>query len=84
MPGAYKAVAESLGLKPNEVKSAVEGVFALTAEQVKKTGSFKFAGMLQFEIKKKNLPRHPARVLKVRSGKQSMHRGLLHACRLPR
>ena len=53
MPGAYKAVVESLGLKPKEVKSAVEGVFALIAEQVKKTGSFKFAGMLQFEIKKK-------------------------------
>ena len=83
MPGAYKALAESLGLKPKEVKSAVEGVFALTAEQVKKKGSFKLAGMLHFEIKK-NLPRHPARVLKVRSGKQSMHRGLLHACRLPR
>ena len=38
MPGAYKAIAEALGLKPKEVKSAVEGVFALTAEQVKKTG----------------------------------------------
>ena len=53
MPGAYKAVVESLGLKPKEVKSAVEGVFALTAEQVKKTRSFKLAGMLHFEIKKK-------------------------------
>ena len=53
MPGAYKAVAESLGLKPKEVKSAVEGVFALTAEQVKKTGSFKLAGMVHFEIKKR-------------------------------
>ena len=53
MPGAYKALAESLGLKPKEVKSAVEGVFALTAEQVKKTRSFKLAGMLHFEIKKK-------------------------------
>ena len=54
MPGAYKALAESLGLKPKEVKSAVEGVFALTAEQVKRTRSFKLAGMLHFEIKNKS------------------------------
>merc|ERR1712057_120741 len=49
--GAYSAVAESAGLKPKEVKGAVEGVLALAAEQMKKSGSFKLAGMLNLKLK---------------------------------
>merc|ERR1719386_148867 len=49
--GAYSAVAESAGLKPKEVKGAVEGVLALAAEQMKKAGSFKLAGMLNLKLK---------------------------------
>merc|ERR1712139_483891 len=49
--GAYSAVAESAGLKPKEVKGAVEGIMAIAAEQVKKCGSFKLAGMLNLKLK---------------------------------
>merc|ERR1712070_591676 len=49
--GAYNAVAESAGLKPKDVKSAVEGILALAAEQIKKSGSFKLAGMLNLKLK---------------------------------
>merc|ERR1711918_31045 len=48
---AYSAVAESAGLKPKDVKGAVEGVLALAAEQMKKSGSFKLAGMLNLKLK---------------------------------
>merc|ERR1719231_774840 len=49
--GAYSAVAESAGLKPKDVKSAVEGILTLAAEQIKKAGSFKLAGMLNLKLK---------------------------------
>merc|ERR1712072_339202 len=57
--GAYSAVAESAGLKPKDVKGAVEGVLTLAAEQMKKSGSFKLAGMLNLKLKRK--PATPAR-----------------------
>merc|ERR1712159_840297 len=56
---AYSAVAESAGLKPKEVKGAVEGVLALAAGQMKKSGSFKLAGMLNLKLKVR--PATPAR-----------------------
>merc|ERR1712178_296606 len=49
--GAYGAVAESAGLKPKDVKAAVEGILLLGAEQIKKSGSFKLAGMLNLKLK---------------------------------
>jgi nucleoid DNA-binding protein len=49
--GAYGAVAESAGLKPKDVKGAVEGILSLAAEQMKKSGSFKLAGMLNLKLK---------------------------------
>ena len=49
--GAYSAVAESAGLKPKDVKGAVEGILTLAAEQMKKAGSFKLAGMLNLKLK---------------------------------
>merc|ERR1711924_355696 len=55
---AYASVAEKVGLKSKDVKSAVEGIMDVAAE-MKKTGSFKLAGMLKLKLKKK--PATPAR-----------------------
>merc|ERR1719487_462278 len=57
--GAYSSVAETMGLKPKEVKAAVEGILGLAAAQIKKNGSFKVAGMLNLKLKVK--PATPAR-----------------------
>merc|ERR1712019_200547 len=50
---AYKSVAESSGLKTSEVKGAMEGLMAIAGEELKKTGSFKIAGMLNLKLKTK-------------------------------
>ena len=55
----YKSVAETVGLKPKEVKGAVEAVMGLASGELKKHGSFKLAGMLALKLKKK--PATPAR-----------------------
>merc|ERR1712076_276179 len=57
--GAYSSVAENVGLKPKDVKVAVESLFALAADQLKKNGSFKIAGALNLKLKSK--PARPAR-----------------------
>merc|ERR1712185_511715 len=57
--GAYTSVAESTGLKPKDVKGAVEGLLSLAAAQVKKNGAFKVGGMLNLKLKVK--PATPAR-----------------------
>merc|ERR1719473_1727487 len=57
--GAYSSVAETTGLKPKDVKAAVEGLLGLGAAQLKKNGSFKVAGMLNLKLKVK--PAAPAR-----------------------
>merc|ERR1719198_2921916 len=49
--GAYSTVAESAGLKPKDVKAAIEGMLLLGAEQIKNSGSFKLAGMLNLKLK---------------------------------
>merc|ERR1719440_175354 len=56
---AFSAVAEATGLKPKDVKAAIEGVIELAAGELKKTGSFKFGGALNLKLKKK--PATPAR-----------------------
>eukprot|EP00403_Amphidinium_massartii_P012123 CAMPEP_0178426488 /NCGR_PEP_ID=MMETSP0689_2-20121128/29260_1 /TAXON_ID=160604 /ORGANISM="Amphidinium massartii, Strain CS-259" /LENGTH=48 /DNA_ID= /DNA_START= /DNA_END= /DNA_ORIENTATION= len=43
---SYKSVAETTGLKTKDVKSVVEAVMEVAAEELKKSGSFKLAGML--------------------------------------
>merc|ERR1712011_20547 len=55
----YKSVAETVGLKPKEVKGAVEAVMGVASGELKKHGSFKLAGMLALKLKKK--PATPAR-----------------------
>merc|ERR1711908_173325 len=57
--GAYNSVAESMGLKPKDVKAAVDGLLGLAAAQVKKNVSFKVAGMLNLKLKVK--PAKPSR-----------------------
>merc|ERR1712019_202427 len=56
---AYGAVAETTGLKAKDVKGVVEGIVAVAADQLKKSGSFKLAGVLNMKLKKK--PATPAR-----------------------
>ena len=50
---AYAAVAEKVSLKAKEVKAAVEGLFDVASEQMKKNGSFKFGGVLNLKLKNK-------------------------------
>merc|ERR1712188_198107 len=57
--GAYSSIAEKTGLKPKDVKSAIEGVIAVAAEQLKACGKFKLGGALNLKLKKK-----PARAAK--------------------
>merc|ERR1719261_674360 len=57
--GAYSSVAESMGVKPKDVKAAVEGLLGLAAAQVKKNGAFKVGGMLNLKLKVR--PARPAR-----------------------
>merc|ERR1739845_112056 len=45
---AYRAVAESTGVKPRDVKGALEAYVGLAAEQIKKNGSFKLCGVNPF------------------------------------
>merc|ERR1719356_1505548 len=49
----YQSVAETTGLKTKDVKGTVEAIMGVAAEELKKTGSFKFAGMLNLKLKKK-------------------------------
>merc|ERR1711982_83117 len=57
--GAYSAVAETTGLKPKDVKGAVEGLLTLAAVELKKGGSFKIGAVLNLKLKSK--PATPAR-----------------------
>merc|ERR1719388_225888 len=52
--GAYAVIAEKTGLKSKDVKSAVEGVIAVAAEQLKACGRFKLGGALNLKLKKKS------------------------------
>merc|ERR1739845_277304 len=56
---AYQAVAESTGVKPRDVKGALEAYLGVVTERVKKNGSFKFCGVLNLKLKKR--PAKPAR-----------------------
>merc|ERR1712019_163475 len=56
---AYSSVAETTGLKTRDVKSVIEGLVTVAADELKKSGSFKLAGALNMKLKKK--PATPAR-----------------------
>merc|ERR1719386_92674 len=51
--GVYQSVAESTGLKSKDVRGVVDALMGVAAEQVKKSGSFKLAGMLNMKLKNK-------------------------------
>merc|ERR1711975_181475 len=53
------SVAETTGLKAKDVKAGVEGIVTVAADQLKKSGTFKLAGALNWKLKKK--PARPAR-----------------------
>merc|ERR1712014_530643 len=55
----YQSVAETTGLKTKDVKGSMEALMGIAAEELKKAGSFKLAGMLNMKLKKK--PATPAR-----------------------
>merc|ERR1719359_1027813 len=56
---AYRTVAESTGVKPRDVKGALEAYVGVVVDQIKKNGSFKFGGALKLKLKKS--PAKPAR-----------------------
>merc|ERR1711924_99323 len=51
--GAYSAVAEQNGLKPKEVKAAIEALYDVGAAELKKHGKFKIGGLLNMKLKVK-------------------------------
>merc|ERR1712048_274895 len=51
--GILKSVAETTGLKTKDVKGALVAMMDVAAKELKKTGSFKFAGRLNLKLKKK-------------------------------
>ena len=53
------SIAETNGLKAKQAKGVVEALMAITCAEIKKHGSFKFAGMLNLKLKKK--PASPAK-----------------------
>merc|ERR1712054_91827 len=56
---SYDDALDVLRLQAKDVKSVVEGILGVAAEELKKNGSFKLAGMLNLKLKKK--PATPAR-----------------------
>ena len=49
----YRSVAESTGLRQKDVKGTVEAILGVAVKELKTTGAFKFAGMLNMKLKKK-------------------------------
>merc|ERR1712217_110620 len=57
--GSYNAVAEKTGVKAKDVKSIMESMVEVAAQELKKAGSFKLGGALKLKLKKK--PARPAK-----------------------
>jgi nucleoid DNA-binding protein len=51
--GIFQSVAETTGLKTKDVKGTVEAIMGVAAEELKKNGKFKLAGMMNLKLKKK-------------------------------
>merc|ERR1711865_903548 len=51
--GALSAVAEKTSLKAKDVKAVVEALMGVAVGELKKNGSFKFAGMMNMKLKNK-------------------------------
>ena len=59
---AYGEVAKKMGLKPTDVRAAVEGFFVHVANELKNTGSSKLADMLKLTLKVTAKQRHTVKV----------------------
>merc|ERR1712078_834193 len=51
--GVFQSVAETTGLKTKDVKGVVEAYMGVAVAQVKSSGTFKVAGMLNMKLKNK-------------------------------
>merc|ERR1711937_811240 len=51
--GVFQSVAETTGLKTKDVKGVMDAFMGVAVDQVKKSGSFKIAGMLNMKLKNK-------------------------------
>merc|ERR1719174_3258153 len=51
--GVFQSVSETTGLKTKDVKGVVEALMGVAVAQVKRSGSFKLAGMLNMKLKNK-------------------------------
>merc|ERR1712139_683959 len=51
--GVFQSVAETTGLKTKDVKGVIDAYMGVAVEQVKKSGSFKLAGMINMKLKNK-------------------------------
>merc|ERR1712010_444414 len=51
--GVFQSVAETTGLKTKDVKGVVDAFMGVAIAQVKTSGSFKIAGMLNMKLKNK-------------------------------
>merc|ERR1719224_107348 len=49
----FQAVADKCGLKAKDAKGVVDAMMAVAVSQVKKSGSFKLAGLLNLKLKNK-------------------------------
>merc|ERR1719482_2667636 len=49
----FQTVAEKCGLKAKDAKAVVDALMAVAVSEVKKSGSFKLAGMLNMKLKHK-------------------------------
>merc|ERR1719387_885024 len=51
--GVFQSVAETTGLQTKDVKGVMDAYMGVAVDQVKKSGSFKIAGMLNMKLKNK-------------------------------
>merc|ERR1719281_1488704 len=49
----FQSVAETCGVKTKDAKAVVDAMTAVAVSEVKKSGSFKFAGLLNMKLKNK-------------------------------
>ena len=59
----YKAVGETVGLKPKKVKEVVEAMMAVAAIELRVVGTFKIAGAVSMKLKKK--PARPKKLVRL-------------------
>merc|ERR1712028_169475 len=73
MGGVLSHVAEKTALKSKDVKAVVETLMGVAVGELKKNGSFKFAGMMNMKLKNKSLLRQRL------SCTQNLHRSIIMA-----